>query len=50
MLKASGQEDPKFPHPFELTITVALEGNTLTQELRATNTGAGGRQRGAGGE
>jgi hypothetical protein len=38
-LKASGSEDPKFPHPFDLSIKVQLGDNSLTQQLAVTNTG-----------
>jgi galactose mutarotase-like enzyme len=39
VLKATGNEDPKFPHPFELSIKVQLGDNSLTQEMAVTNTG-----------
>jgi galactose mutarotase-like enzyme len=40
VLQASGTEDPKYPHSFELRVTVTLAGpHTLTQELAVTNTG-----------
>lgn len=39
VLKATGQEDPKYPHPFQLTVKVSLGDNTFTQELAVTNTG-----------
>lgn len=39
MLKATGSEDPKYPHPFELKVKVQLGNNSLTQELAVTNTG-----------
>ena len=40
VLKASGSEDPKYPHPFELQVKVTLGDNSLQQELAVTNTGA----------
>lgn len=39
VLKATGTEDPKYPHPFELTVKVELLDDALQQELSATNTG-----------
>ncbi|KAF8068431.1 BETAC-AD [Scenedesmus sp. PABB004] len=39
VLKASGSEDPKYPHPFELSVRVELGDGSLTQELSVTNTG-----------
>jgi hypothetical protein len=42
VLKASGKEDARFPHPFELRVKVTLEDEAFTQELTATNTGAEG--------
>jgi hypothetical protein len=39
VLKATGSEDPKYPHPFDLHVKVQLQDNTLTQELAVTNTG-----------
>jgi hypothetical protein len=39
VLAASGSEDPKYPHPFELSVTVSLGDNSLTQKLAVTNTG-----------
>lgn len=39
VLKATGSEDPKYPHPFDLRVKVQLDNNTLTQELAVTNTG-----------
>jgi hypothetical protein len=46
LLKASGKEDERYPHPFELRISVRLEDEALTQELTAINTGE--RSRGSG--
>eukprot|EP00877_Chromochloris_zofingiensis_P012390 jgi/Chrzof1/7404/Cz02g22020.t1 len=40
VLKATGTEDPKYPHPFELTVKVELLDDALQQELSATNTGS----------
>lgn len=39
LLKASGKEDERYPHAFDLRVTVTLEDESLTQELAATNTG-----------
>ncbi|GBF93444.1 glucose-6-phosphate 1-epimerase [Raphidocelis subcapitata] len=39
LLKASGREDERYPHPFELRVSVKLEDEALTQEMTATNTG-----------
>ncbi|KAI8473961.1 MAG: galactose mutarotase-like protein [Monoraphidium minutum] len=40
LLKATGEEDARFPHAFDLRVKVALEDERLTQELEATNTGS----------
>ncbi len=39
VLTSKGEEDAKYPHPFELKITVALREDNLEQELSVTNTG-----------
>lgn len=40
LLVATGEEDEKYPHAFELRVRVELVGgDTLLQELRVTNTG-----------
>lgn len=39
VLKASGGEDGRYPHPFELRVRVELADESLAQELAATNTG-----------
>lgn len=39
VLKATGSEDVKYPHPFDLRVKVQLSNNSLTQELAVTNTG-----------
>lgn len=39
VLNATGSEDPKYPHPFELKVKVQLGDNSLQQELAVTNTG-----------
>lgn len=39
VLKATGSEDPKYPHPFELTVKITLADDTFTQELAVKNTG-----------
>lgn len=42
VLKATGTEDAKYPHPFELTVRVQLGydgAHTFTQELAVKNTG-----------
>lgn len=39
LLKASGSEDERYRHPFELLVKVTLEDESLTQELLAKNTG-----------
>jgi hypothetical protein len=39
LLKASGEEDARYPHPFDLTVAVTLEDEALTQRMMATNTG-----------
>jgi hypothetical protein len=48
VLKAVGDEDEKYPYPFELTVRVQLgqkgAAPTLTQELEAKNTGQQGLQ------
>lgn len=47
VLKATGSEDVKYPHPFDLRVRVQLSNNSLTQELAVTNTGqvrSGGAQ------
>lgn len=40
-LSATGEEDARFPHPFELRVRTSLspDGNTLRQELTVKNTG-----------
>lgn len=40
VLRATGKEDERYPHAFELRVAVRLEDERLTQELTATNTGA----------
>lgn len=43
VLKAVGDEDEKYPYPFELTVRVQLgqqgDAPTFTQEVAANNTG-----------
>eukprot|EP00879_Flechtneria_rotunda_P008072 GHRR01008456.1.p1 GENE.GHRR01008456.1~~GHRR01008456.1.p1 ORF type:complete len:216 (+),score=86.37 GHRR01008456.1:152-799(+) len=39
VLKATGSEDAKYPHPFELRVKVEVGYKSLTQELAVTNTG-----------
>eukprot|EP00878_Enallax_costatus_P002464 GHUV01002644.1.p2 GENE.GHUV01002644.1~~GHUV01002644.1.p2 ORF type:complete len:282 (+),score=70.65 GHUV01002644.1:245-1090(+) len=39
ILRATGTEDPKYPHPFELTVKITLGDDTFTQDLTAKNTG-----------
>lgn len=39
LLKASGKEDERYPHAFDLKVTVTLEDESLTQELSTANTG-----------
>lgn len=40
-LAATGQEDARFPHPFELRVRTSLsaDGNTLRQDVTVKNTG-----------
>ena len=38
-LSASGAEDAKYPHPFELQVKVELGPGTFTQELQVLNSG-----------
>jgi glucose-6-phosphate 1-epimerase len=41
LLKATGEEDARFPHPFELRVRTSLSscGNTLRQDVAVKNTG-----------
>ncbi|KIZ07527.1 aldose 1-epimerase [Monoraphidium neglectum] len=39
-LAASGKEDERYPHPFQLRVTVTLADESLTQKLTAINTGS----------
>jgi hypothetical protein len=39
VLDASGSEDARYPHPFQLTIRVELAPHTLVQHLAVRNTG-----------
>jgi len=39
-LSASGAEDAKYPHPFELQVKVELGPGTFTQELEVLNSGS----------